>query len=120
MYKFTSFSLYFSFFLSVSGFFHVYFFSINFFLKFSSDYWGGKKGFCPPILIIGGRVPGLPPRVYTYDGTMVSMPWQDGQYAIIARWSLVSMSWQNNQKVTRQTNCHREMQSLHYVMARQT
>src|SRR6218665_2739319 len=23
---------------------------------------GAKKGFCPPILIIGGRVPGLPPQ----------------------------------------------------------
>src|SRR6218665_1843475 len=35
--------------------------------KFSSDYWGSKKGVLPPILIIGGCVPGLPPRVYAYD-----------------------------------------------------
>src|SRR6218665_3682697 len=28
-------------------------------IKFSSDYWGGKKGFCP-ILIIGGACPGCP------------------------------------------------------------
>jgi len=27
---------------------------------------GAKKGFCPPILIIEGRVPGLIPRVYAY------------------------------------------------------
>jgi len=33
------------------------------FKKFPSDYWG-ERGF--PILIIGGRVPGLPPRVYAY------------------------------------------------------
>src|SRR6218665_1399466 len=31
------------------------FFSINKIKKFLSDYWGAKKGFCPPILIIGGR-----------------------------------------------------------------
>src|SRR6218665_2341879 len=62
MYQFTSFSLYFSFFLSVSAFFHVYFFKINFFLKFSSDYWGAKKRFCPPHPNYWGRVPGLPPQ----------------------------------------------------------
>jgi len=29
---------------------------------------GGQKGVCPPILIIGGSVPGLPPsRVYAYE-----------------------------------------------------
>src|SRR6218665_125325 len=39
MYKFTSFSLYFSFFVSVSAFFHVFFLITNFF-QFSSDYWG--------------------------------------------------------------------------------
>ena len=34
--------------------------------KFSYDYWvGAKKGFAP-ILIIGGRVHRLPPRVYAY------------------------------------------------------
>jgi len=31
-----------------------------------SDYWGGKKRGFAPILIIGGRMPGLPPRVYAY------------------------------------------------------
>src|SRR6218665_372579 len=68
MYKFTSFSLYFSFFLSVSAFFHVYFFLIIFFLKFSSDYWGGKKGVLPPHPNYwGGACPGCPPRVYAYD-----------------------------------------------------
>src|SRR6218665_1555172 len=71
MYKFTSFSLYFSFFLSVSGFFHVYFFKLIFFLKFSSDYWGGKKGVLPPHPNYwGGACPGCPPqstpmRMYT-------------------------------------------------------
>src|SRR6218665_30159 len=35
--------------------------------KFSSDYWGAKKGFCPH-LNYWGRVPGLPPRVYAYGG----------------------------------------------------
>src|SRR6218665_1053378 len=54
MYKFTSFSLYFSFTLYFC-FLSCLFFLINFFLKFSSDYWGGgKKGVLPPILIIGG------------------------------------------------------------------
>ena len=63
MYKFTSFSLYFSFFLSVSAFFHVFFFSIKFFLKFSSDYWGGKKGVLPPHPNYwGGACPGCPPE----------------------------------------------------------
>ena len=28
---------------------------------------GGKKGVLPPILIIGGRVSGLPPGVYAYE-----------------------------------------------------
>src|SRR6218665_3968170 len=38
------------------------FLQINFFLKFSSDYWGGKKGVLPPILIIGGaRARAAPP-----------------------------------------------------------
>src|SRR6218665_1863479 len=62
MYKFTSFSLFFSFFHSVSAFFHVYFFYINFFLKFSSDYWGGgKKGVLPPHPNYwGGACPGCP------------------------------------------------------------
>src|SRR6218665_2310030 len=69
MYKFTSFSLYFSFFLSVSAFFHVYFFTNKFFLKFSSDYWGGKKGVLPPHpnYFGGGACPGCPPRVYAYE-----------------------------------------------------
>src|SRR6218665_1637675 len=32
------------------------------FFKFSSDYWGGQKRGFAPILIIGGRMPGLPPE----------------------------------------------------------
>src|SRR6218665_366339 len=39
---------------------------MNFFLKFSSDYWGGKKGVLPPILIIGGARARAAPRVYAY------------------------------------------------------
>src|SRR6218665_4039635 len=55
--KFTPFSLYFSFFVSVSAFFHVFFIKNK---KFSSDYWGAKKGF--PILIIGGAHPRAAPQ----------------------------------------------------------
>src|SRR6218665_1675146 len=36
--------------------------------KFSFDYWGAKKGFCPHPNY-WGRVPGLPPRVYAYGVT---------------------------------------------------
>src|SRR6218665_478222 len=45
----------------------LFFLNSFFFLKFSSDYWGGgkKRGFAP-ILIIGGACPGCPPRVYAY------------------------------------------------------
>jgi len=66
--KCTPFSLYFSFFVSVSAFFHVYFLKIQKIKQFSSDYWGStKEGFCPPILIIGRRVPGLPPESTPMD-----------------------------------------------------
>src|SRR6218665_3108947 len=41
----------------------LFFFKLIFFLKFSSDYWGGKKGVLPPILIIGGaRARAAPPE----------------------------------------------------------
>src|SRR6218665_356341 len=38
------------------------FFSIKKIKKFSFDYWRGKKGVLPPILIIGGACPGCPPE----------------------------------------------------------
>src|SRR6218665_4019342 len=57
--KFTPFSLYFSFFVSVSVFFHVFWVKIK---KLSSDYWGGQKRGFAPHLNYWGRVPGLPPE----------------------------------------------------------
>src|SRR6218665_1107840 len=70
MYNFTSFSLYFSFFLFFLSFslfllsFMFIFLQINFFLKFSSDYWGGgKKGVLPPHPNYWGAAPrGAPPE----------------------------------------------------------
>src|SRR6218665_1046566 len=56
--KFTHFSLYFSSFVSVSAFFHV-FFQKHKKIKNSRPIIGGK-GFCPH-LNYWGRVPGLPP-----------------------------------------------------------
>src|SRR6218665_1092139 len=38
------------------------FFQINFFLKFSSDYWGAKKGFCPHPNYWGARARAAPPQ----------------------------------------------------------
>src|SRR6218665_1844398 len=64
---FTLFSLYFSFFVSVSVFFHAFFVKIETIKNSRLIIGGAKKGFCPLILIIGGRVPGLPPRVYAYE-----------------------------------------------------
>src|SRR6218665_2039272 len=63
--------------LSVEFLFHTFcesvlslmfiFLHIIFFLKFSSDYWGGKKGVLPPHPnYLGGACPGCPPRVYAY------------------------------------------------------
>src|SRR6218665_1618936 len=57
--KFTPFFLYFSFFVSVSAFFHVFFIKNK---KFSSDYLGGQKRGFPPILIIGGARPRAAPQ----------------------------------------------------------
>jgi len=51
----------FSFFVSVSAFFHVLFTKITKNKKLSSDYWGAKKGVLPH-LNYRGRVPGLPPE----------------------------------------------------------
>src|SRR6218665_1570237 len=68
--KSTPFSLYFSFFVSVSAFFHVFSFKKN--KKFSSDYWGAKRGFAP-YLNYWGRMPGLPPRGYAYEPKYVRM-----------------------------------------------
>src|SRR6218665_2842717 len=65
--KFTPFSLYFSFFVSVSALFHVFFYKTNKKQKNSPlIIGGGQKRGLPPILNIGERVPGLPPRVYAY------------------------------------------------------
>ena len=58
--KCTPFSLCFSFFVSVSAFFRVYFLRNKKIKKFSSDYWGDKKGVLPHHLSYWGRVPGLP------------------------------------------------------------
>src|SRR6218665_406799 len=57
----------FSFFVSVSAFFHVFF--LNKKNKNSRLIIGGAiKGFCPH-LNYWERVPGLPPRVYAYGGS---------------------------------------------------
>src|SRR6218665_3416305 len=40
--------------------------------KFSSDYWGAKKGFAPH-LNYWGRVPGCPPRVYAYASILPTL-----------------------------------------------
>src|SRR6218665_92850 len=78
--KFTPFSLYFSFFVSVSSaFFHVFLHKIN---KKNSRLiiGGGKKGVLPPILIIGGGgCPGSPPESALRGGLIekARLPLQD-------------------------------------------